>query len=177
MYKDISASEAASRLNQHIKTAQDFLDGLANLGIVEKKEVFEKKRPYFRYKLIKKKIELEFNLESLYDVPRGNIKLNQNIREQKNVGAMFTTAGSNPIISSITIWIGGGREKKERKINLTTTQGKFLYYMPFPNTQFLSILEIIKKAGLNTKQSAEVLDIVELLIELDVIETETLSQK
>ena len=50
-YQDISASEAASRLSIHIRTAQDFLDGLANLGIVEKTEVHEKKRPYFRYNL------------------------------------------------------------------------------------------------------------------------------
>jgi hypothetical protein len=31
-YQDISASEAASRLNLHIRTAQDFLEGLTNLG-------------------------------------------------------------------------------------------------------------------------------------------------
>ena len=35
-YKDISASEAASRLNQHIKTAQDFLDGLSIADVLEK---------------------------------------------------------------------------------------------------------------------------------------------
>ena len=31
-YRDISASEAASRLNIHIRTAQDFLETLADLG-------------------------------------------------------------------------------------------------------------------------------------------------
>jgi hypothetical protein len=38
-YQDISASEAASRLGLHIRTAQDFLDGLAALGIVNKTEM------------------------------------------------------------------------------------------------------------------------------------------
>jgi len=50
-YHDISASEAASRLGLHIRTAQDFLDAMASLGILEKVEVYEKKRPYFRYSL------------------------------------------------------------------------------------------------------------------------------
>ena len=50
-YQDISASEAVSRLGLHIRTAQDFLEAMASLGILEKEEVYEKKRPYFRYSL------------------------------------------------------------------------------------------------------------------------------
>lgn len=38
-YQDISASEAASRLGLHIRTAQEFLDGLAELDILSKQEV------------------------------------------------------------------------------------------------------------------------------------------
>ena len=57
-YQDISASEAASRLGMHIRTAQDFLDGLAELGVIKKSEVHEKKRPYFRYSLTKQSISL-----------------------------------------------------------------------------------------------------------------------
>ena len=34
-YQDISASEAASRLSLHIRTAQDFLDTLTDLKIVK----------------------------------------------------------------------------------------------------------------------------------------------
>jgi hypothetical protein len=43
IYQDISASEVASRLNLHIKTAQDFLEELCLIKIVQRKEVFEKK--------------------------------------------------------------------------------------------------------------------------------------
>jgi len=39
IYQDISASEAASRLNLHISTAQDFLEGLNSQGIVSKKRI------------------------------------------------------------------------------------------------------------------------------------------
>jgi transposase len=39
-YQDISASEAASRLNLHIKTVQDFLEAMASLDILSKTEVF-----------------------------------------------------------------------------------------------------------------------------------------
>ncbi len=35
-YQDISASEAASRLGLHIKTAQDFLEGLTGIGILRR---------------------------------------------------------------------------------------------------------------------------------------------
>ena len=44
-YHDISASEAASRLGLHIRTAQDFLEGLAGLDILTKQEVYEKLAP------------------------------------------------------------------------------------------------------------------------------------
>ena len=50
-YQNISASEAASRLGLHIRTAQDFLDAMVELDVLEKEEVYEKKRPYFRYSL------------------------------------------------------------------------------------------------------------------------------
>ena len=79
-YHTISASEAASRLNLHIKTAQDFLEGLEGLGYVSKEEVFEGKRPYFRYTLIKEKIEIEFDLGEL----KGNIG-NQNYEIPKDL--------------------------------------------------------------------------------------------
>lgn len=64
-YNSISSSEAASRLNLHIKTVQDFMEVMAELGILEKAEVYEKKRPYFRYSLKMKKITMELDLGSL----------------------------------------------------------------------------------------------------------------
>ena len=155
----------ASLLEIHIKTAQDFLEGLAFLDIVEKKEVLEGKRPYFRYTLKKKKIVLDFDLEPLYESGPEESKLKKRIRERKNAGAMFTVAGNNQ-------YIGEGRQRKERKINLTIHQGKFLYHLPFPNAAYLSISEILKKAGVDKVYVPEILDTVDVLIEHNVIEVE-----
>ncbi len=171
-YKDISASEAASRLNLHIQTAQDFLETMASLGILLKQEVYEKKRPYFRYSLKKKKIVMDINLASLLEHKQPEGELSQTIRENKNSGARFTTARYDPYFSSVAIWIGEGRDRKERKINLTIPQGKFLFQLPFPTAKFLTIADIMHKAGVDKSHSPEILDIVKLLEKYGVIEVQ-----
>jgi len=70
----------------------------------------------------------------------------------------------------VVIWIGEGRERKERKINLTVNQGKFLYNLPFPSAGFQSVSVIMKKAEVNNEHTSEILDIVDLLTEFKVIE-------
>jgi len=169
-YKDISASEAASRLNLHIQTAQDFLEAMTSLGILSKKEVYEKKRPYFRYSLKKKKIVMDIDLASLLEQKKPEVKLSKKIRENKNSGARFVTARYDPYFSSVVIWIGEGRDRKERKIILTIPQGKFLYQLPFPTAEFLTIAEIMQKSGVDKVHSPEILDVVELLEKYGVIQ-------
>ena len=168
-YQDISASEAASRLNLHIKTAQDFLEAMASLDIVSKTEVHEKKRPYFRYALRQPRITMDIDLTSIKK-KHAEVDLTRKIRETANAGARFTVARNNNTISSVVIWTGEGRERKERKINLTMPQGQFLYHLPFPTAQHLSISEIMRKAGVEDALAPEILDMVDLLERLDVIE-------
>ena len=169
-YQNISASEAASRLNLHIKTVQDFLETLAQLEIVSKEEVVEKKRPYFRYTLLTRTIRMELDLNQLFDRSQPQGKLSTRIRENENARARFSVSRDNQYISNISIWIGTGRERKERKINLSLPQGKFLFYLPFPSARSETIGEIIKKAGVSDEHTAEIIDIVDALIELKVIE-------
>ena len=169
-YQNISASEAASRLNIHIKTAQDFLDELTALDYLKKEAVFEKKRPYFRYSIKNCNININFELYLLYDKNGEDKKIDAKIRERKNSGAVFATSGNNRYLSSVTVFIGEGRKKEERKINLTSRQGKFLFYLPFPSSDFHSIREIMSKASLDTVYTAEILDIVDLLIDHTIIE-------
>ena len=175
IYKDISASQAATRLNLHIKTAQDFFEELLHFNIVEKREVYEKKRPYFRYKLKKTKLTIDIDLSKLYESKpkEENSELEQEVREKINAGATFTTSVDNTYISSVSFFTGEGRKRKVRKISLTVIQGKFLYYLPFPTEQHKSIHEIFKKAGIAEANSAEILDIVEVLKENNVIEVAT----
>ena len=172
-YKDISASEAASRLNMHIKTVQDFLEAMTALDLLSKEEVFESKRPYYRYSLEQKRIIMDLNLASLFsDQKQPEGKESMKIRERMNAGVRFTTSRNNQYISNVVIWIGQGRERQERKINLTIPQGKFLFYLPFPSANFESIHEIMKKADVETSHTSEIFDIVDALIEFKVIDTQ-----
>lgn len=170
-YESISASEAASRLNIHIKTTQDFLEDLCSLEIIEKEEVYEGKRPYFRYRLKATEISMVIDLTTLN--LKENItdsRLKMRIREMKNAKARFTTSRSNDYISNVVIWMGEGRDRDERKINLSFPQGKFLFHLPFPTAEPLSIIEIMKKAGIDGNNTAEIVDIVQVLIDFKVIE-------
>ncbi|MEN8125556.1 MAG: hypothetical protein ABFR32_10540 [Bacteroidota bacterium] len=168
-YHDISASEAASRLGMHIRTVQEFLDTMASYDIIEKKEVYEKKRPYFRYSIKKKKIEIIIDLDEEFSKEnehRSEFKL----REIKNSGAKFSIARSGEYFSTVSIWIGEGREGKERKINLTNSQGQFLYYLPFPDAQPLTVDEILIKGNIDDIHKPEILDLINELYDLNVID-------
>ncbi len=171
-YQDISASEAASRLNLHIKTVQDFLEAMASLDILSKKEVLEKKRPYFRYALNTRYIDMKIDLNPLFNKQQEVSKNSMKIRERNNAGARFSTSRDGQYISHVALWIGKGRDRKERKINLSIPQGKFLFHLPFPSADPLSIEDIMKKAEVANSNSSEVLDIVNVMVEYGVIEKE-----
>ncbi len=171
-YSSISASEASSRLDLHVKTVQDFLEAMFDLGILEREEVYEKKRPYYRYSIKVKKIVMELDLAPLYPVEGKDDKTVMRIRERKNAGARFTTARSDQYISNIAIWSGQGRERTERRINLSIPQGKFLFHLPFPSADFQSVAAIMKKAEVDPANISEILDIVDALIEFGVVEKE-----
>ncbi|MBN1819640.1 MAG: hypothetical protein JW833_02930 [Prolixibacteraceae bacterium] len=169
-YRDISASEAASRLGLHIQTVQEFLEAMSSLGILEKKEAFERKRPYFRYKLKQTEINFSLNLNEELQSSDKDSLLSAKIRERKNAGVRFSMARNGQYFSTVVIWTGKGRERSEKKINLTTAQGKFLYNLPFPDGEHLTLKEIRIKAGVEAENSAEVKDLVEELIEYKVID-------
>ncbi len=168
-YQAISASEVAARLNLHIKTAQDFLESLAELGVLSREEVLEKKRPYFRYALREDHILIDIDLMQVRREPTRN-SLSIPIREREDAGARFSVARSGDYITSVAIWTGEGREREERKIKLTTSQGRFLFHLPFPRAEPLSVAEIMHKAGLEETQAPEILDLVQLLEKYAVIE-------
>lgn len=170
IYEDISASESASILDLHIKTAQDFLEGLVSEGVVERKEVSQGKRPHYRYKMVDPKIDIRVNLN---EIPKKEIVEDYRdleIREMKNNRAVFTSGSGTDMISSITLITGEGRKKKERKINITDRQGKFLFYLPFPTSKHEKIKHIYKKSDLDRKFMSEILDLVDILLDYKVIE-------
>lgn len=168
-YQAISASEVAARLNLHIKTAQDFLEALEELGIAGKEEVYEKKRPYYRYSLKETRILIDIDLMQVKQEPRRN-SLVQRIREKERAGARFAVARNDTYITSVTIWSGQGRERSERRIKLTMPQGKFLFHLPFPGAEPLAVTDIMKKADVEESLAPEIMDLVQLLEKSGVIE-------
>ena len=168
-YHDISASEAASRLGLHIRTAQDFLDAMASLGILEKVEVYEKKRPYYRYSLKTQRIQMDIDLTKI-EKKRSAGDFDRCIREKANTRANFVLSRDGKTISHIVVWSGIERDHKEHRISLTRPQGMFLYNLPFPNAEFLGIAEVMEKADIEADLAPEILDIVELLSKYCVIE-------
>jgi hypothetical protein len=171
-YRDISASEAASRLDIHTKTAQDFLEGLTSQGYLSKKEVFEQKRPYYRYSLLKKKMHIDIDLSELFDREGNQNKAQWRIREKKNSGAMFKTSKRRDSISSILFFTGRGRTRNEIRFNLTENQGRFLFHLPFPTESFLTVSEIVTKSGIDESSLPEVVDILGVLKQYNIIETQ-----
>lgn len=171
-YKSISASEAASRLKLHIKTVQDFMEAMTTLNILKREEVFEKKRPYYRYSLKREKIVFDLVLTTPEKEMQIDSSLQKKIREKKDAPVRFTTSRSSDSISKVVIWEGTGRNQTERKINLSQAQGRFLYNLPFPNADYLSISLIMEKAGIESEYAPEILDIIDLLIDHKIVETE-----
>lgn len=169
-YHDISASEAASRLNLHIRTAQDFLETLTELEILSREEVYERKRPYFRYSLEAPRIRLDLDLESLAADRSGSGPMDRAVREKKGGGAQFTTARSGDHIASVTLLAGSGRSREMRKVNLTTPQGRFLYHLPFPTANFMTVAQIMQEAGVAGDHAGEIIDLVEMLEEAGVLD-------
>jgi len=156
--------------------SDSFLEDMHSLKIVDREEVYEGKRPYFRYWLKTDHITMSIDLTSFsHDEEVNDTRLKLKIREKRNAGVKFTTSRSNDYISSVTIWMGEGRNRTERKINLSIPQGKFLFHLPFPNADYLSIKEIMRKAQADNDNIPEIIDIVNVLVELGVIETLKLS--
>lgn len=92
------------------------------------------------------------------------------IREMRNSKAHFTVARNGNCFSTISATVGSGRERKQKKINLTNAQGKFLFHLPFPDARPLSVDEIMIEAEIPEENKPEIEDIVEELIKLKVIE-------
>lgn len=168
-YQDVSASEAASRLGLHVRTAQDFLEALAAVGIVARREVYEKKRPYFRYALTTTRLVIDLDLGQIRR-PHTADDLRRRIREKADSGTRFSVARSGDRISQVTSWTGEGRERKEHRISLTDPQGLFLYHLPFPRAEPLGIADILRRAGVSEDLAPEVLDLVDVLARHDAIE-------
>ena len=171
-YSDISASEAASRLDIHIKTAQDFLEGMAEAGILSRERVQDRARPYYRFSLINRKAIITLDFDSLAERKEKSTKNGKPaLRESRNSGIRFVTSRFGPFFTSVIIPVGEGRTRSERKISLTPSQGKLLFHLPFPGADPMTLDEMMTKGGLEEETRAELSDIINLMTQYGVIES------
>jgi predicted transcriptional regulator len=161
-YRTLSASEVASRTNLHIQTAQTFLETLTTLGVLEKQEATDKTRPYFRYHLKVDRVSLEVDFKTMA-APRKKEQLERRVRERRSSGTRFVAARGRNAVSMVVAWVGTGRQRQERRLNLTPAQGAFLFYLPFPSDAPRSIAQIMVEASLDETCAREVLDLVDRL--------------
>jgi hypothetical protein len=168
-YDGISASEAASRLDIHIRTAQDFLESLLSLGIVSKSEVLESRKPFFRYSIAEPKIDLKFDIHAFAHRGEFSIGTGHLVIEKNNEAVSLNYSEKEQRITSVTQLSGRGRDKKLRRISLTPVQGKFLYFLPFPTAKPESVASLMQKAGLPDVHLPEIYDIISILLDFDAI--------
>lgn len=90
----------------------------------------------------------------------------EKIEAIKGFGSKKRKKGSDPIFGKI----GSDPFSGERRLNLTAPQGRFLYHLPFPTAEPLSVLEIMARADLDDEHRAEIADLVNLLEAAKVIE-------
>ena len=114
---------------------------------------------------------MDFDLKQLADNGSDGISLdNVKIRETKNANCTFKTSPESNAFSSITIFTGEGRDREERRISLTTQQGKFLFHLPFPTEEPRTVHAILKKSGVKESYLNEILDIIQFMHEKEIIE-------
>lgn len=171
-YRSLSASEAASRLDLHVQTAQTFLETLTSLGVLDKHESTDKTRPYFRYTLKVSRVTLEVDFSTL-SRPGPPSSLSRLIRERRSSGARFVPARGRNAISTVVAWVGTGRDRQERRINLTQAQGAFLFLLPFPSDEPRSVSDLLRDAAIDDAHTREVLDLIERLDSFGAIEART----
>ncbi len=168
--KALSATEIASRLNLHIKTVQDFLEGLVKFNIAEKEEILEGRRPFYRYSLCKSRMDISIDFNELFSEEEYLNLANCRIRELQNEDVQFHVRRNNDYITAVSIYEGDGRKKKEWKINLTRAQGRFLFNLPFPTAEPEKIKQLMAESGISPEDENEVLDLIKTLIDKKVIE-------
>ncbi|MBN2001195.1 hypothetical protein JW935_26870, partial [candidate division KSB1 bacterium] len=170
-------SEAASRLDKHVRPVQEFLEALAALGILQQTEITDKTRPYFRYALAVEVIELKIDLRKLKKQAKTKSGSDPELREKKDSGAGFSVSRDGTSIASVTLRSGSGRSQKQRLLKLTPMQGLFLYHCPFPNAYFKSQSEIMRVAGIEESYRPEIDDLVQLLVQHGVLESRSSAEE
>lgn len=168
-YEDLSAKEAASWMGVQVSEAEDFLNGLAEHGVLEKKIVKEREVVQARYILRRRKLQISMDLSSEYKhIP--DVGKDRQVRRRDSASSEFVLTKTGDRYRSVTIWKGMGRGRVNREIWLTPAQGRFLFNMPIAGSDAITIQKAIEKAKVGKEREMEILMLVEELAQLNVIQ-------
>jgi len=168
-----TASETAGVLGIHIATAQKYLEALEKAGVVNSRERPSKPRTAREYELVDTTSRLERNIERMAEEEEGaggrDPYLGEiMIREKARSDVAYEWDDEGQRITTIMFFRKGMRRRMEKKVVLTTEEGRFLWCVPFQSESFMSAEEIVEKAGVELSP-VKVVEMIGRFRELDVI--------
>ncbi|ODS35289.1 MAG: hypothetical protein A7316_04170 [Candidatus Altiarchaeales archaeon WOR_SM1_86-2] len=169
-----TATEIAEELKIHTATAVKYLSELHEIGIVEKRVREGKYKDAFEYRLIEAEINLTLNFEEIIEEEsEGVIEKARSIRVKERVrdDVNYEWDDEKQKILKINIVGAGLRRGVRESIELSDTEGRFLWNMPYPSEDYISVEQICEKSGIkNPVEMKKILDLVRILKEKNIIE-------
>lgn len=173
-----TATEVAEELNIHTATAVKYLSELYEIGIAKKRTRTGKYKDAPEYKLINPEIKLTLNFEKIIaEESKGvieasrNIKLKERTREDIN----YEWDDEKQKILKINVIGAGMRKGIKESIGLSDIEGRFMWNLPYPSEESISIFQICKKAGIkNSLEIKKILNFVEVLEAKGIVDVERL---
>ncbi|OQX22062.1 MAG: hypothetical protein BWK75_01740 [Candidatus Altiarchaeales archaeon A3] len=170
----LTATEIAEDLKIHIATAVKYLTELHEIGIAEKRTREGKYKDALEYRLINSEINLTLNFEQIIAEESkgviekaGIIKVKEKVRDDVH----YEWDDEKQKILKINIIGAGIRRGIQESIELSTSEGKFLWHTPYPSEEGLSVEQICENAGIkNPVEIKKMLKFVDVLKEKGVIE-------
>ncbi len=171
-----TASELAAALGIHIATAQKYLEGMTEGGILQARERPSKPRTAWEYWLPETKIRLEIDVEALVKAEENRKGASGRlatlfIREKARPDVAFEWDDSGKRITAVLFFKKGLRRRLERKLGFSKEEGRFLWHVPFQSEKFRNVAEVLSEAGLELEEG-QVLRMVDRFKSLGIVTVE-----
>jgi len=169
-----TATEISEELKIHIATAVSYLSDLHDIGLVERRIRGGKYKDAYEYSLKSTSINLNLNFKEIVEEEgkgiterAGLIKVKEIVSDNVN----YEWDDEKQKILKINIVSAGIRRGVQESIELNTLEGRFLWCVPYPSEEGLSVEQICEKAGIkNPIEIKKMLKFVDVLKEKRVIE-------
>lgn len=156
-HPNTTASEIAAALGIHIATAQKYLEGLEEGGILLSRERPSKPRTAQEYHLSDSKFTLEIDIEKLAEEEKKKAddrKLARIfVREKSRPDVAYEWDDAEKRITAVLFFRKGLRRRMEQKLALSKEEGRFLWSVPFQSEKFMTAAEVMVAAGLELDEA------------------------